>query len=271
MEQVNSTALTQAIAAPIRQEIWQRIAAAEREHDVKVLYAVESGSRAWGFASPNSDYDVRFVYAHKPEWYLSVDLADKRDVIEYPIVDEIDINGWDVRKALQLFRKSNPAIVEWLQSPLVYGDDGQFAASLQPLLTCGYSLNKGIFHYLNMAKTNYRGYLKGSEVRLKKYFYVLRPLLAVRWLLSHRSVAPIEFAKLLTMLTEVEVKQEVEKLLAVKMGSDELQTGPQVQVLNQFIEAELAYYENFTPLAEDNRVDVSELNGIFRQLITSAV
>lgn len=264
MKQLNSLALQQAIAAPIRQEIWQRIAAAEREHDVKVLYAVESGSRAWGFASPNSDYDVRFVYAHKPEWYLSVDLADKRDVIEYPIVDEIDINGWDVRKALQLFNKSNPAIVEWLQSPLVYGDDGYFAAQLRPLLTSGYSLNKGVYHYLHMAKTNYRGYLKGSEVRLKKYFYVLRPLLAIRWLLAHRSVAPIEFPRLLTMLTEENVRTEVDKLLAVKMRSDELQVGSKIQVLNQFIETELVRYEQFTPLDNDYRVDMAELNRILR-------
>lgn len=264
MKQLNSLALQQAIAAPVRQEILRRIAAAEQEHDVTVLYAVESGSRAWGFASPNSDYDVRFIYAHKPEWYLSIDVATKRDVIEYPIVDEIDINGWDVRKALQLFNKSNPAIVEWLQSPLVYGDDGQFAAQLRPLLANGYSINKGVYHYLHMARTNYRGYLKGSEVRLKKYFYVLRPLLAIRWLLAHCTVAPIEFAKLLTMLTEDSVRAEVDKLLAVKTRSDELQTGPQVQLLNQFIETELARYEQFTPLDNDNRVDMAELNRILR-------
>ncbi len=264
MKQVVDARLQQAIDESVRQEILRRIAAAEREHDVTVLYAVESGSRAWGFASPNSDYDVRFIYAHKPDWYLSVDLEAKRDVIEYPIVDEIDINGWDVRKALQLFNKSNPAIVEWLQSPLVYGDDGYFAAQLRPLLASGYSLNKGVYHYLHMARTNYRGYLKGSEVRLKKYFYVLRPLLAIRWLLAHRTVAPIEFARLLTMLTEEAVRTEVDKLLAVKMRSDELQTGPQVQVLNQFIETELARYEQFTPLDNNNRPDMTELNRILR-------
>ena len=109
----------EAIEPEIRKEILRRIAAAEQEHGVKVLYAVESGSRAWGFASPNSDYDVRFIYAHPKEWYLTVDVEDKRDVIEYTIVDEIDINGWDVRKALKLFWKSNPAFVEWLQSPIV--------------------------------------------------------------------------------------------------------------------------------------------------------
>lgn len=104
----------------VKEEILSRIEKAEKEHGVRVLYAVESGSRAWGFESPNSDYDIRFIYAHPKDWYVAVDLEDKRDVIEYPIVDEIDINGWDIRKALKLFSKSNPAFVEWLQSPIVY-------------------------------------------------------------------------------------------------------------------------------------------------------
>jgi len=95
----------------IKQEIMRRISAAEEEHNVKVLYAIESGSRAWDFESPNSDYDVRFIYVHPKDWYVAVDLEDKRDVIEYEIVDEIDINGWDLRKALKLFWKSNPAFI----------------------------------------------------------------------------------------------------------------------------------------------------------------
>lgn len=96
----------------IREEIMRRLAAVEEERDVRILFAVESGSRAWGFASPDSDYDVRFVYAHKPSWYLSIDLEKRRDVIEYPITDEIDLTGWDVRKALWLYAKSNPAFIE---------------------------------------------------------------------------------------------------------------------------------------------------------------
>ena len=98
---------------------------------MRVLLAVESGSRAWGFASPNSDYDARFIYSSAPDWYLSIDLEDKHDVIEYPIVDEIDLNGWDVRKALRLFARSNPAFVEWIQSPTIYLERGGFADSGQ--------------------------------------------------------------------------------------------------------------------------------------------
>ena len=106
------------ISKDIRSDILQRLAKAEEEHGVRILFAIESGSRAWGFASPNSDYDVRFIYCREPSWYQAVDLEERRDVIEYPIVDDIDINGWDVRKALRLDWKSNPAFVERIQWPI---------------------------------------------------------------------------------------------------------------------------------------------------------
>ena len=132
------------IEESIKLEIMKRIRGAETEHGVNVLYAVESGSRAWGFASPNSDYDVRFIYAHPKDWYVAVDLEEKRDVIEYDIVDEIDINGWDIRKALRLFWKSNPAFVEWLQSPIIYVERGGFAKQARGLMKDIYSVEKGI-------------------------------------------------------------------------------------------------------------------------------
>jgi uncharacterized protein len=136
------------------------------------------------------------------DWYVSVDLEGKRDVIEYPIVDDIDLNGWDVRKALRLFGKSNPAFVEWIQSPLVYLEHGTFVDRVRSLLPEIYSCGKGVKHYRSMAKTNYRGYLRQEEVPLKKYFYVLRPLLAVRWLERYGSPAPIEFSKLLHLIDD---------------------------------------------------------------------
>lgn len=145
---------TSMIEPHITQEIRRRLGEAEREHDVKVIWAVESGSRAWGFASPNSDYDARFIYVNRPEWYLSVGLEEKRDVIEYPIVDELDVNGWDLRKALRLFWKSNPAFVEWIQSPIVYTELGSFAQQCQDLVPQVYSVESGIYHYRSMAKSN---------------------------------------------------------------------------------------------------------------------
>jgi hypothetical protein len=164
------------IAPEVREEILRRIKAAETEHGVKVLYAIESGSRAWGFESPNSDYDVRFIYAHRKEWYLAVDLEDKRDVIEYPIVDEIDINGWDIRKALKLFWKSNPAFIEWLQSPIVYVDDDHFADKARDLMPLIASSQKGIYHYLHVAKGNFREYLKKRIGATEKIFLCIEAI-----------------------------------------------------------------------------------------------
>ena len=254
------------IDSEVKTEILRRIASAEQEHKVKVLYAVESGSRAWGFPSPNSDYDVRFIYAHPRDWYLSIDVEAKRDVIEYPIVDEIDINGWDLRKALQLFRRSNPTIVEWLLSPIVYRDDRVFAAGARELLTHSYSVEKGIYHYRSMAKTTYKTHLLREQVSLKKYFYALRPLLAIRWLEAKGGPAPIEFDKLRAMLDEP-VASAIEALLELKKVSKEKQLGPRIPVLNDFIEQELARLDDYSPDSVTEGSAPEHLNQLFRSLL----
>lgn len=225
----------------IHQEIMRRLHAVEQEHDVRIVLAVESGSRAWGFASPDSDFDVRFIYVPRTEWYLAVDLEEKRDVIDYPIVDEIDLNGWDVRKALRLLRKSNPALVEWLQSPLVYIEYGGFGRGARALLPTAYALISGYHHYRSMAKTTFLEHLQGEQVSLKKYFYVLRPLLAMRWLARYQRPAPIEFDKLLHLIGEqTGLCEAIEELRAQKRLAPELGLASPVPAIHQFIEAELA-------------------------------
>lgn len=252
----------------VRDEILLRIKNAEKEHDVKILFAIESGSRAWGFASPNSDYDVRFIYVHRKDWYLSVDLEDKRDVIEYPIVDEIDINGWDVRKALKLFWKSNPAFVEWIQSPIVYVDDKFFADEIRRMLPSIYSIERGIYHYRNMAKTNYREYLKKDLVPIKKYFYVLRPLFAIWWLEKYREPAPIEFDKLRTLVKGNQaLSDEISELLERKKVSLEKDKAPPIPIVNEFIESELERLESYGEVPESNQLEFSLLNNLFRELV----
>jgi predicted nucleotidyltransferase len=251
-----------------RKEILRRISAAEEEHGVRVLYAVESGSRAWGFASPNSDFDVGFVYARPRDWYLTVDLEDRRDVIEYEITDEIDINGWDVRKALKLLWKSNPAITEWLQSPIVYVDDGHFANATRSILRDVYSLERGIHHYKSMAKRNYRGYLKADIVPLKKYFYVLRPLLAIRWLERKQEPAPIEFHRLREMVQgDQSLNDAISGLLAKKQASEETQKGPAIPLINEFIESELDRLEEISPSPPERSISIEALNDIFRSTL----
>ena len=254
----------------IRDEILLRIKSAEQEHNVKVLFAIESGSRAWGFASPNSDYDVRFIYAHPQDWYLDINVEGKRDVIEYPIVDEIDINGWDIRKALMLFWKSNPAFVEWIQSPIVYVDDGVFAKKVRELLPSIYANEKGIYHYKHMAKTNYRGYLRKDLVPLKKYFYVLRPLLAIKWLEQKGEPAPIEFDVLRTLVKDnLALSGAIETLLLRKKASMEKDLIPQVPAINDFIEGELERLEYYADVPEREAEDMQMLNDLFKSIIAS--
>jgi predicted nucleotidyltransferase len=115
----------------VKQEIIKCLDQIERDEDVRIFYACESGSRAWGFESTDSDWDVRFIYVHPRDWYLTIDIEEKRDVIERPINDELDISGWDLRKALKLLRKSNPPLLEWLSSPIVYKEAGTVAEQLR--------------------------------------------------------------------------------------------------------------------------------------------
>lgn len=252
----------------IEQEIRHRLAAVERDENVRIVLAIESGSRAWGFASPNSDYDVRFIYARPTDWYIAVDLEEKRDVLEYPIIDEIDLSGWDIRKALRLFWRSNPAFVEWLQSPIRYQVTGQFLAQALMLLPDIYSVEKGIYHYRSMAKTNYRGYLRGEQVPLKKYFYVLRPLLAARWLEINRTPAPLEFDRLLMLLPDDDgLKADVETLLARKKQAAEKEWSMPVASIQAFIETELERLAAL-PLTVIARMEgMAELNGLFQAVL----
>lgn len=256
------------IPEDIRIEIMRRLAAVEEKEGVRILLAIESGSRAWGFASPNSDFDVRFIYARPQDWYLAVDLEDKRDVIEYPIVDDIDLNGWDIRKALQLFWRSNPAVIEWIQSPINYIDQGGFKAGMQQLLDSVYTVEKGIYHYRSMAKTNFRGYLMAEMVPLKKYFYVLRPLLATRWIETYRTAPPIEFSALLHLLPKEDgLLEEIEALLERKKVALEKELAPRIDKLNAFIEAELARLESFSVEKEEKAGGMEQLNALFRQMV----
>ena len=251
----------------IKEEILQRLRNTEEKEGVRILMAIESGSRAWGFSSPNSDYDVRFVYAREKGWYLAVDLEEKKDVIEYEITDDIDLNGWDARKALRLFGKSNPTFIEWIQSPISYIESGAFREEAIKLLPSIYLVERGIYHYRSMAKTNYRGYLREDIVPLKKYFYVLRPLLTIQWLEKNRCAAPIEFNRLLELVKDHELLNTIELLLEKKKCSKEKALGPAIPVLNEFIESELSRLESIKPIKSVNRVGMDKLNALFNMIL----
>jgi predicted nucleotidyltransferase len=249
----------------MRGQILDHLHQIETQHDVRILFACESGSRGWGFASPDSDYDVRFIYVHRLSWYLRVD--PERDVIELPISGDLDINGWDLRKALQLLKRSNPALLEWLHSPIVYMEHVHEIARMRSLAHAGFSAVRAYHHYVSMARKNFREYLQGSEVRYKKYLYVLRPLLAARWIAQGRGMPPMRFAELAdTVLDDDTLLDEINRLLAIKMRSGEAATSPQWTGLNAFIERELDEAVNRT-MPQTTPVDDAALNAYLAETI----
>jgi len=251
----------------MREEIQARLQGIEIEEQIRIVYACESGSRAWGFPSADSDYDVRFIYLHPRDWYLSVDLERKRDVIERVIDGQLDINGWDLRKALQLSRKGNPPLMEWLGSPIVYLEEFTVAEQMRDLMSRYYSPVACLYHYLHMARGNYRDYLKGPMVWVKKYFYVLRPLLAIKWIEQGLGVVPTEFQVLVDEVVDSsELKDEIGKLVAVKRRGEELERGPRIERISEFIEDELVRLESkqFEQEYDKPVGPVDEFNRVFR-------
>ncbi len=246
------------------QRVRDALARLEKERNVRVLYACESGSRAWGFASHDSDYDVRFLYVHRRDWYLSVE--DRRDVIEEPLTDELDVSGWELRKALRLLRKSNPPLLEWLKSPVVYQHDPVFTAQFNALSERFYSPRRCFAHYLHMASGNWRHYLEGRElVSLKKYLYVFRPLLACRWIELSLGQVPMLFQELVdAVLEDRETRESLDALVARKQAGDELSMSPPVEVLSRFIVSELQRIETLNE-PEEAVGDVEEMNTFFRR------
>ena len=242
----------------------------EVEHEIKILYAIESGSRAWGFASTNSDWDVRFIYAHKPEWYMSID--EKKDSIEKMLPNDLDLGGWEIRKALKLFNKSNPPLMEWLRSPILYKEVGNFAGSLRNLSETYFNPKNCLHHYLHMAEGNFREYLQRDIIRTKKYFYVLRPVLACRWIEENNSMPPTEFSKTFNaFITEPDLKNEINRLLARKTNGEELSEEPKIEMLNNYLDQRISHYQELVrSFGKSKQESNKPLNELFRQTLSEA-
>ncbi len=253
-----------------RAHILARLRTAEAEEGVRILFAAESGSRAWGFASPDSDWDVRFIYAHPLAWYLR--LTEGRDVIERPLDDRlVDFVGWDARKALQLLLKSNPALYEWLSSPLVYIDDGAFRPAATSLFERHASAKTLAYHYAGVVEGHWSRNIAGREaVKLKRYFYVIRPLLALQWVIERGTPPPMSIGALLSgSVVPGGVRRAIEDLIALKRTTPELGDGPRIGVLDTWIEAQMAALDPARhALAEhDQTATRVEADGLFRGLV----
>jgi uncharacterized protein len=235
---------------------------------VRVLLAVEAGSRAWGFPSPDSDYDVRLVYVHPPTWYLTLD--EGRDTVEQPIDELLDLSGWELRKFLRLLRAGNATPAEWLQSPIRYHEVPAAADALRALLPATFQPRPILHHYLGMVRRGTEDDLTGPTVRLKRLFYALRAALAARWVRLHGTVPPLTLADLRAELPPT-LAPQVDALLAQKRVADEKATVPRPAELVEFLAEEYAAGRaaQADPTAF-GRPGVVELEAIFQQLITES-
>ncbi|CAG7645279.1 nucleotidyltransferase domain-containing protein [Paenibacillus allorhizosphaerae] len=252
----------------IRHHFTKHLQAVEQEEHVRILYACESGSRAWGVHSEASDYDVRFIYIRPVEWYLSI--FDKRDVIERPIHSAMDINGWDLKKALQLIRKSNPSLLEWLESPIVYMERFSVAEQIRSISPLLFSPKSCTYHYLHMAKRNYRIFLQQDQVQIKKYFYVLRPILACQWIEQYRTMPPLEFGVLVERLVPdgSELKKAIQHLLDRKKDGGGTTYEPSMIPIHRFLEEKIAYYDKAADAMEARQEEQDDrLDALFRSAL----
>lgn len=255
----------------IQKEIRENLDAIEKEYNVRILLAVESGSRAWGFASPDSDYDIRFIYVHEPEEYLRID--SMKDVIEWQLDEVLDINGWDLKKALLAFAKGNPNVMEWANSPIIYREAPEWK-TLKDTAFHYFSEKSALCHYYGTANNTYLSFLTGDQIRYKKYFYALRPLLCCRWIERYHQVPPMEFGTLLGLFSEQEegltreLYASIRELLDRKAETEEKDLNPQMPAIIDFIQSECLRQKQISDAApDDHKHDYTELNKAFRRIL----
>ncbi len=245
--------------------IIQQISEIEEKENVKIIYCAESGSRAWGFSSSDSDFDVRFIYVRPKEEYLRLDNC--RDVIEWQLDETLDINGWDIRKALILLYKSNPTLFEWNNSPIIYKTTEEWD-KISAVINKYFVAKSGLYHYMNMAEKNYREYLSGETVKLKKYFYVLRPILACKWILDEGTPPPMLFSVLMKKYLEKELVPEITELLETKINSPEITEVKKIIAINSYIEKSFEQLrDEIKAIPPHKKNDWAELNKIFLSLL----
>lgn len=237
----------------------------ERVKGVKILHAVESGSRAWGFSSPDSDYDVRFIYLSPLEHYLSV--HPKKDTIEWVVDDTLDISGWDLLKFLELGRKGNMYVYEWPVSPIVYRTTEEWLR-VWDVVKGYFSCKKAMYNYYGLARTTEASSLQGDRVRYKKYLYVLRPLLACKYIDEFRDRPSVDIHPLIDAVAPDSLKDAIDVLLARKAEMTEKDLGPRIPEIDAFISEGLAKYGEISKEMDyDANKDWGPLDAIFLETV----
>lgn len=243
----------------------------EKRYDVRILFAVESGSRAWGFASKDSDWDVRFVYVHKPEWYFSVD--ERRDVIEEMYPNDIDAVGWDIKKALMLLKRSNPSLMEWINSPIVYRAEERFMNEIKPLVLECFNPTKAMYHYQRIYVKHDERYLQKQGYPMKRFMYYLRGILACQWIEKNQTLPPVSFQQLYEdNVEDQKIKDGIKDLVSYKSSGKEMDMSEVPTYLVDFYLPLANHYSDivgqFRP--EVNNSGITErLNRFFYETVTN--
>lgn len=249
----------------IVKEIEEKLLEIEEQEQVKILLAVESGSRAWNVASPDSDYDVRFVYVRRKKDYLR--LEEVRDTIEWQLDDVLDINGWDLKKALVQFHKSNATLFEWSNSPIVYKMTEEWK-KVYSVARDYFSMKSAVYHYYGIANSTYCQFLQEEQVKYKKYFYALRPLFACKYIEAHHCPPPVLFADFLNDEVPAALRDGIEELLELKKQSGEKEKNDQIPVIREFIRDELQIQKALVEsMTDDRKKDWEALNAVFCEIL----
>ncbi|RWX02287.1 nucleotidyltransferase domain-containing protein [Flavobacterium cerinum] len=244
----------------MHQLISNKLSSLENDKQVKILHAVESGSRAWGFASPDSDYDIRFIYKHSPEWYLS--LWEKSDVIEFMTVEDLDGSGWDLAKSLKLLAKSNVPLIEWLYSPVEYQTNDDFLKQMRLFANDCFSPIASLHHYLGTTK-NFMEICESEHVKLKSYFYALRTALAGKWIIQNNSFPPVAFAELLP-IAPANIQEKILELQFIKAQQDEKYLHPKEEVITQFLQETILFNQEKSQSLSSGKKINQDLEDFFK-------
>ncbi|WP_426277021.1 DNA polymerase beta superfamily protein [Chryseobacterium sp. S-02] len=244
-------------------KIIEKLKEVEEKRGVEILLAVESGSRAWGFASPDSDYDIRFIYRHEKDWYLSP--WDKDETIEFMTEDDLDGSGWDLKKTFHLLLKSNAALLSWFYSPIVYVKNEKFYELFKPLADECFSPIAVFYHYSSMSK-KYLEACRSDEVKLKSYFYCLRTALTGKWILEKGTVPPVLFSELLVLVDDF-TRMKIENLIVLKTRKGESYHHANDWELFGFLEKMILDNEERAKSLKGGNSDKSEMERVFRKIL----
>lgn len=241
------------------EDIKDKLKEIEEKHWVKILYACETGSRAWGFPSPDSDYDVRFIYMHERDWYLS--LNKSKDTIEH-MDGDLDITGWDLRKSLMLLHKSNASLIERFQSPIEYYAVGNIKTEFNELINTYYSPISVFFHHYSLANKFWDEIKSKNSYKLKSWFYLVRSLLSCYWVVNDKSVLPMHIEGLMKYSPE-DVNTELRKLIKLKSTASEKYVHERDVELNEWIGRLFEILESKKNSLAVNQTNMSAVNEFF--------